>query len=358
MYSETSAQKKVIFIGGGTAGHVRPGQHVARAMPASWSKYWVGNPESIEENIISADQGIKFIRMKVLPWRGRSVIGRLMALLSMEIACIKSLWLLIRIRPHLVFATGGYVTVPLGFVAWLFGVKLIIHESNAVMGLANKLLSRFATRILVGFSEVKVVDKVKGKVVEVGNPVGDSLYNLEVVPREGDEVRVLVIGGSLGAEVFNDLVPSVKFPRQVKIMHQCGKDEVRHNIERSYAKNGVSAEVFAFDRNMAARYARTDAIICRAGAMTCAEVEVVGVPVLLVPYPYAVDNHQMANAKQLALRCEGLVTVCAQEDLGVDYIAKWLASVQNMDDGGEVKAGNKIRSVSKIMQVINSVMAH
>ena len=303
-------KRPILVTAGGTGGHVYPGLAVARAlMKQGIPVIWMGTHKGLEARVIPA-AGIEMVWLEVNGLRGKG----LMTLLSAPIKLVKALFQSMRImrkhRPAVVLGMGGFVAGPGGLVASLMGIPVVIHEQNAVAGLTNKLLSRFSKKILEGFPET--FEKVFGaaqqsKTIAVGNPVRKDICDiakpeLRLAKRKG-AIRLLIIGGSLGAQALNDIVPqalaTLASNSPIDIRHQAGKGKDQATKEQ-YEKVGVNATVTPFIEEMAVAYEWADLIICRAGALTIAEVAAVGLASILVPYPYAVDDHQTANAAYLA----------------------------------------------------------
>jgi UDP-N-acetylglucosamine--N-acetylmuramyl-(pentapeptide) pyrophosphoryl-undecaprenol N-acetylglucosamine transferase len=262
------------------------------------------------ENRIVPQAGIRLLTIAVTGLRGRGALALLAAPLRLLLALSQALLLMLRNRPAAVLGMGGFVSGPGGLAAWLLRVPLLLHEQNAVLGLTNRLLAPLATRLMEAFPGAFN----RPAAVHTGNPVRAEIVALappEERPREADRMHVLVLGGSQGARVLNDIVPAaltelrndaadVRQPVAAKIdvWHQAGAGKL-DDTRNTYARAGIAARVEAFIEKMDAAYAWADLVICRAGAMTIAELSAVGVASVLVPYPYAVDDHQTVNAGYL-----------------------------------------------------------
>lgn len=299
----------VLIMAGGTGGHIFPGLAVAqelrdRGVPV----LWLGGRSGMEGRLVPA-QGISLHTIEFSAVRGKSIGVKLMAPFRLLRAVMEARRLLRRLSPQSVLSMGGYAAAPGGIAAWLARIPLIVHEQNSVAGMANRLLARFAMRLLTGFPDVFDAPNVEW----VGNPVRRSIGALAAplqryADRQGP-LRLLVIGGSLGAQTLNVQVP----PALAKLAH--GRFEVRHQCgirhadatQRAYADAGVDASVASFIDDMAEAYGWADLVVCRAGALTIAELAAAGLPALLIPYPHAVDDHQTRNARALvdagAARC-------------------------------------------------------
>jgi UDP-N-acetylglucosamine--N-acetylmuramyl-(pentapeptide) pyrophosphoryl-undecaprenol N-acetylglucosamine transferase len=268
---------------------------------------WMGTHKGLEARVIPA-AGIEMAWLDVNGLRGKGVITLLVAPLRLIKALFQSIKIMRRHRPVAVLGMGGFVAGPGGLVASLMGIPVVIHEQNAVAGLTNKLLSRFSKKVLEGFPLTFVSRSVKqSNIIAVGNPVRKEIAEIAVPDRRlsGREgaVRLLIIGGSLGAQALNEVVPQALAGLAVKnrpvVRHQAGKGK-NETTQANYTAVGVEATVTPFIEDMAEAYEWADLIICRAGALTIAEVAAVGLASILVPYPYAVDDHQTLNGRYLA----------------------------------------------------------
>ncbi|RUO37543.1 undecaprenyldiphospho-muramoylpentapeptide beta-N-acetylglucosaminyltransferase [Aliidiomarina shirensis] len=332
----------VLISAGGTGGHVFPALAVAKALAAKGHNItWLGTKDRMESDVVPA-HGFRFIGMQQQGLRGKSKLS----LLAAPFRLCKSIWacrkLLVKEKPALVLGFGGYTAGPAGVAAWSKGIPLVIHEQNAIPGLTNRLLERFATRTLLGFSGAQ---KYLAKAEVVGNPVRSEIAALhaEPVKQMGAELQVLVVGGSLGAAYLNKLVPealshlqSAQHGRTLSVHHQVGKGNVAE-VQQAYGttaeNNAVKVEVAEFISDMAAAYAWADIVICRAGALTVAELCAAGKPAILVPYPHAVDDHQTENAK--ALSSTGAGVLVQQTDLTeawlINQLEKLLANPEQLE---------------------------
>lgn len=299
-----SNKRPILVTAGGTGGHVYPGLAVARALiEQDIPVVWMGTHKGIEARVIPA-AGIEMAWLDVTGLRGKGITTILAAPVKLVRALLQSVTIMRQHRPVAVLGMGGFVAGPGGLVAALMGIPVVIHEQNAVAGLTNKLLSRVSKKILQGFPNTFAK---KDKVIAVGNPVRKEIAGIaapqeRLVGRDGVS-RLLIIGGSLGAQALNEIVPQalaeMDFSSRPVVRHQAGagKDE---STKKAYQDLGVDAEVTPFIEDMAEAYEWADLIICRSGALTIAEVAAAGVASLLVPYPFAVDDHQTANGSYLA----------------------------------------------------------
>lgn len=296
-------RRMVLIMAGGTGGHVFPGLAVADFLKVrGWQVAWMGNPESMEARLVP-QHGYDMAFVRVASLRGKGLLRMLLMPLNLLRAFAQAIGHLRRLRPDVVLGLGGYVSFPGGMMASLLGRPLVIHEQNAVAGLANRVLAQVADRVLTGFPDVLR----KGE--WCGNPVRRDIAALPAPEdRYGGRagpLRVLVVGGSLGAQALNDTVPralALLTPEErPAVIHQSGARNL-DMLQASYAEAGVSGELLAFIDDMAGQYAQADLVICRAGALTVAELAAAGVASILVPFPLAVDDHQSANARFLTDR--------------------------------------------------------
>ncbi|HIO96999.1 MAG TPA: undecaprenyldiphospho-muramoylpentapeptide beta-N-acetylglucosaminyltransferase [Leucothrix sp.] len=297
-------KKPILITAGGTGGHVFPGLAVARALQAQdIPVVWMGTKKGLEARVIP-EAGIDMVYLSVNGLRGKGVLTLLGAPIQLVKALFQSINIMRKVKPAAVLGMGGFVAGPGGLVASLMGIPVVIHEQNAIPGLTNKLLSFVSKRILEGFPGTF---KGKKNSQGIGNPVRQDIATLEhPVYRLGNRwghVHVLIIGGSLGAQALNEVVPmalaELALDKRPVVRHQAGKNK-DISTAKLYEKLDVDAEVTPFVEDMAEAYAWADLVICRSGALTVAEIAAVGVASIMVPYPYAVDDHQTANAQYLA----------------------------------------------------------
>jgi len=294
---------RVLIMAGGTGGHVFPALAVAEELKnRTVDVFWMGTEQGIESKLVpAAGFPIKYIQVQGL--RGNGLLGWILAPFKLVRAVIEALRVIKQIKPDVVLGLGGFASGPGGLAAKLTAKPLVIHEQNAIPGLTNKILSHLAKKVMEGFSQ-SFPEKVKAD--WVGNPVRASIENLaEPQQRFKDRVgplRLLVLGGSLGARALNTFIPQalalMDEKQRPQIKHQCGQKHIEE-CRQAYAATEVDAEITAFIDDMAVSYAWADLVICRAGALTIAEIAATGVAALLVPYPYAVDDHQTHNAAVL-----------------------------------------------------------
>jgi UDP-N-acetylglucosamine--N-acetylmuramyl-(pentapeptide) pyrophosphoryl-undecaprenol N-acetylglucosamine transferase len=312
--------RTVVVMAGGTGGHVMPGLAVAAALrDRGWRVVWLGSPSGMEASLVPK-HGFEMRWVRFGGLRGKGLLTKLLLPLNLLRAFWQALGVLRSIRPAVVLGLGGYITFPGGMMAAMLGVPLVLHEQNAVAGLANKVLSGVADRVLVAFP-----DSLPGA-EWCGNPVRPEIAacpppQQRFAGRQGP-LSLLVVGGSLGAQALNDVVPQALalLPREVRptVLHQGGRAH-QARLEENYRRAGVQASLVEFVDDMAAAYASADLVVCRAGAMTVAELAAVGAASVLVPYPHAVDDHQTANARFLAGR--DAAVLMPQSELTADRLA-------------------------------------
>ena len=329
---------RLLVVAAGTGGHVYPALAVAerlRSMGVDVS--WLGTAVGIESRLVPA-AGFPFHVSKVAGLRGQGLARWLAAPFLLLRSGLRSIAVLARVRPHVVLGMGGYGAGPGGLVARVLGIPLVIHEQNAVPGLTNRLLAWFATRVLEAFPASFAARR---RAIHTGNPVREALVcgpapEMRLAHR-GGRLRVLVIGGSQGARALNEVVPralaSDSLGAKVRVRHQCGPANVEATCD-GYATVDVEAEITGYVEDMGAAYAWTDVAVCRAGAMTVAELAAVGVASILVPFPHATDDHQSRNARYLADR--GAAMLLAQDGLDADSLAAALSTLH--EDRGRVES--------------------
>ncbi len=293
------------IMAGGTGGHIFPGIAVAKSLQKKGHRiFWLGAVGGMEERIVK-QHGIQLTLLPIKPLRGRGLVG----MLTMPFRLLKGIWQARRFfkanQIDAAISMGGYVAAPGGFAASLCPTKLIVHEQNSVFGMTNKSLAKRADLVLTGFD-------LDGQLNSqwVGNPVRDSIEKIEKKFNRTSPINVLVLGGSLGAQSLNTLIPNSLATwidkGVIKIKHQCGKGKLQAT-KAAYGQLAFDVEIKEFIQNMAAAYQWADLCICRAGALTIAEISVVGIPTVFVPYPYAVDDHQTHNAMSLVKKDAALM---------------------------------------------------
>ena len=312
-----------LVMAGGTGGHIFPGLAVAQALRAQgWQVHWLGAPASMESRLVPP-RGFAFEAITFSGVRGKGVAT--LALLPVRLlrACWQSLQVLARVRPDVVLGFGGYISLPGGLMAWLRRTPLVLHEQNSVAGAANKVLARLARRVFCAFPQALVGAQ------HVGNPLRAEFLQ-QALPEQRFAARcgplqILVLGGSLGAQALNQIVPQalaqLGAAERPVVVHQSGEQHIEA-LRNAYAQAGVQAELTPFIDDTASAMARADLVICRAGASTVTEIAAVGAAALFVPFPAAVDDHQTHNARFLAE--QGAAWLMPQSTLTAQRLAQWL----------------------------------
>ena len=313
-------------MAGGTGGHVFPGLAVADEMRGrGWNVVWMGSRGGLEARLVPAHgYPVEWIRAAGL--RGKGLAAKFLLPLNLLIGFWQSARAIFRIRPDVVLGMGGYVAFPGGMMASLLARPLAVHEQNAVAGLTNRVLRNVADRAMEAFpGALKNAEWT-------GNPVREEIA---AIPRpaarfagRGGPLRLLVVGGSLGAQALNDAVPKalalIAEDVRPSVLHQAGEKHLE-SLRLNYSDSNVKGELVAFIEDMARCYAEADLVICRAGAMTIAELSAAGMASVLVPFPHAVDDHQTANARFLA--DHGAAILLPQSELTPEKLAGLLHSL-------------------------------
>ncbi len=334
--------KTIMIMAGGTGGHIFPALSVANAMrDAGWRVVWLGNPEGMEARLVP-QQKFEMVWVRFGAVRGKGLLRKLLLPLNLLRGFWQALKVIRQVKPDVVLGMGGYITFPGGMMAALTGVPLVLHEQNSVAGLANRVLAGVADRIVTGFPDVFK----KGR--WVGNPVRPEIARLatpaERLAERRGALRVLVIGGSLGAAALNEMVPKgmalLGASDQPQIVHQAGEKHIEA-LQANYAAVGVQAHCVPFIEDMAGAYEWADLVICRAGALTIAELAAAGVASILVPFPHAVDDHQTVNAKFLVHA--GGAFLLPQSELTPEAVAL----IRNYSRGQLLQMSEQARSLAK-----------
>ncbi|MEI7564497.1 MAG: undecaprenyldiphospho-muramoylpentapeptide beta-N-acetylglucosaminyltransferase [Burkholderiaceae bacterium] len=315
----------IVVMAGGTGGHIFPGLAVAELLRSrGWQVAWLGNAKGMEHTLVPA-RGFSFESVQFGGLRGKGWLTKLLLPFNLLRACAQSWQIIVRLKPSVVLGMGGYISFPGGLMSFLLQRPLVIHESNAKAGSANRLLSHLANKVATGFPHTLL----KGE--WVGNPIRAEFNQIaEPKLRYGQRqgaLTILVVGGSLGAQALNEVLPAalalIPFAQRPTIIHQSGEKHYSELKER-YAHHGVEAEVLPFINDMANAYAQADVVICRAGAMTVSELAAVGVAACLVPFPYAIDDHQTANAQFLSSADAAIL--CPQAQFNAPQLAHQIQS--------------------------------
>ncbi|HEX4842311.1 MAG TPA: undecaprenyldiphospho-muramoylpentapeptide beta-N-acetylglucosaminyltransferase [Limnobacter sp.] len=347
-----ASPKIALIVAGGTGGHIFPGLSIAQALKVKgWHVEWAGNPHAMEGRLVPA-QGVPLNTLVFAGFRGKGLFAQLLMPLLLLRAFWTSVQILRRLKPNVVLGMGGYVAFPMGMMASLLNIPMVVHEQNSIAGLTNKVLAKLANRNLVAFPEALPGARW------VGNPVRDAMVaqhapETRFIKREGP-LKMLVLGGSLGAQALNEVIPKAlaQLPVQGRptVIHQAGEKNLAQLIQ-NYTAAGVQAHAVPFIEDVAQAMAEADVLVCRAGAMTVAEVAAVGVAALFVPFPHAVDDHQTHNAAFLAR--EQAAWVCQQKELTVDWLVSWL---QGLNRSACLEMAKRARAMAKPQATAEVVM--
>lgn len=319
--------KTLMIMAGGTGGHVYPAMAVAdHLMAQDWKIVWLCTQGGMENRLIEGKgYGKAMITMQGV--RGKGLLGWVLLPVKLTKALSQSVRALKQYQPNVVLGMGGFAAFPGGLMAKFLGKPLVIHEQNSVAGLTNKVLAKFANRVLAAFPAA-----FGQHAALVGNPVRADIAALaspaqRFAGRSG-ALRLLVVGGSLGAQGLNEVIPKalalLPVEQRPQVIHQAGVKHIEV-LNSNYEQAGVAVDARAFIEDMAAMYAWADFVICRSGALTVAEISAVGLGSLMVPFPFAVDDHQTTNAAYLANA--GAAMVIQQKELSVDKLAKILSEL-------------------------------
>jgi UDP-N-acetylglucosamine--N-acetylmuramyl-(pentapeptide) pyrophosphoryl-undecaprenol N-acetylglucosamine transferase len=333
--------RSILIMAGGTGGHIFPGLAVAEEMRAAgWRVVWMGARGGMEERLVPP-QGYETALIRARAARGKGLLQKLLLPANLLFSFWESARHLRRVKPDVVLGLGGYVAFPGGMMASLLDRPLALHEQNAIAGLANRVLAGIADKVMVAFPEALK------RAEWTGNPVRAAIAAMAPPEerfrgREGP-LRLLVVGGSLGAQALNEALPKALavLSGDFVVVHQAGEkhlDTLRHN----YRAAGVQGELVAFIEDMARRYAEADLVVCRAGAVTVAELSAGGMASVLVPFPHAVDDHQTANARFLADR--GAAILLPQSEMTPERLA---ALIGSLDRSKLLEMAKKARALGK-----------
>lgn len=315
--------RSILIMAGGTGGHIFPALAVADILRAQgWRVTWLGAPRSMEAELVPR-HGYEMACVRFSGVRGKGLLRLLLLPFDLLVAMWQSAAAILRHRPDVVLGLGGYITFPGGMMAALLRRPLVIHEQNSIAGLSNRVLARVAQKVLSGFPDVLA------RAVWCGNPVRSDIAALpdpqqRYAARSG-RLNVLVVGGSLGAKAINQALPQALalLPQDVRpnVLHQTGKQHFEA-VKRAYQQAGVQADIKPFMDEMARHYGNADLVICRAGALTVAELAAAGVASILIPFPFAVDDHQTHNARFLSQH--GAAVLLPQSELSAEKLAQLL----------------------------------
>ena len=339
----SATQKTALVMAGGTGGHIFPGLAVAQALrEQGWKVHWLGAPGSMEERLVPP-QGFPLETIDFSGVRGKGLLTLALMPLRLLKAFAQAWAVVRRVRPDVVIGLGGYISFPGGMMATLAGKPLILHEQNSVAGMANKVLANVASRVFCAFPNALPGAQW------VGNPLRQAFLQqpppAERFAGRSGPLRILVVGGSLGAKALNDTVPQalalIPPEQRPQVRHQSGAKQMQA-LQASYAAAGVQAELTPFIDDTASAYAQADLVICRAGASTVTELAAVGAAAIYVPFPHAVDDHQTTNARFVVDAGGGWVV--QQTALSPEKLAHM---IQNMQRSTLLETAQKAKMMQK-----------
>ncbi len=348
--------KIALIMAGGTGGHIFPGLAVAEALrERGWVVHWLGGPDSMESRLVP-QRGFIFEQIDFSGVRGKGALALFLLPLRLLKAFWQSIGVVRRVKPDVVMGLGGYITFPAGMMAVLLGKPLILHEQNAVAGIANRVLAGVADRVFTAFPSAFP----KGE--WIGNPLRKEFLE-QAPPQErfkqrSGRFKLLVVGGSLGAKALNDAIPkalaAMPPEQRPQVIHQGGEKQIEQ-LRANYAASGVEAELTPFITNTARAFADADLVICRAGASTVSEIAAVGAAAVLVPFPFAVDDHQTKNARFLS--DQGAATLLPQQQMTVDYIIHLLSKTDRLTHYLKAEKAYSLRKIDATDKVVQACEA-
>ena len=353
------SQKTALIMAGGTGGHIFPGLAVAEELRArGWRVHWLGAPGSMESRIVP-QHGFPLELIDFSGVRGKGLATLALLPLRLLRAFWQALHVVRRVKPDVVVGLGGYITFPGGMMGVLCGKPLVLHEQNSVAGMANKVLAGVADRVFTAFPDVLK------KAQWVGNPLR-AAFTRQAAPSERfvgrtGPLRLLVVGGSLGAQALNDIVPRalalIPAENRPVVTHQSGATQI-DTLRANYQAAGVQAELTPFIDDTASAFAAADIIVCRAGASTVTEIAAVGAAAIFVPFPFAVDDHQTTNARFLVSAGGGWLV--QQSDLTPEGLAKMLLNSERtalVDIAEKAKNMQKINATREVVAACEELSA-
>ena len=353
------SQKTALIMAGGTGGHIFPGLAVAEELRArGWRVHWLGAPGSMESRIVP-QHGFPLELIDFSGVRGKGLATLALLPLRLLRAFWQALQVVRRVKPDVVVGLGGYITFPGGMMGVLCGKPLVLHEQNSVAGMANKVLAGVADRVFTAFPGVLK------KAQWVGNPLR-AAFTRQAAPSERfvgrtGPLRLLVVGGSLGAQALNDIVPRalalIPAENRPVVTHQSGATQI-DTLRANYQTAGVQAELTPFIDDTASAFAAADIIVCRAGASTVTEIAAVGAAAIFVPFPFAVDDHQTTNARFLVNAGGGWLV--QQSDLTPEGLAKMLLNSERtalVDIAEKAKNMQKINATREVVAACEELSA-
>ncbi|MBN8556932.1 MAG: undecaprenyldiphospho-muramoylpentapeptide beta-N-acetylglucosaminyltransferase [Proteobacteria bacterium] len=355
-------QKCALVMAGGTGGHIFPGLAVADALRArGWRVHWLGAPASMEAQLVPP-RGYPFEAIDFGGVRGKGLATLALLPLRLLRAFAQSIGVIRRVKPDVLVGLGGYISFPGGLMGVALNKPLVLHEQNSVAGMANKVLASVADRVFTAFPGV--LPRAR-RVRWVGNPLREAFTRYpdpqaRFAGRSGP-LRLLVVGGSLGAQALNDVVPRalalLSVGERPIVQHQSGARQI-DALRANYAAAGVQAELLPFIDDMAQALAEADLVICRAGATTVTEIAAIGAAALFVPFPHAVDDHQTTNARFLV--DQGAGWLVPQSELEPEHLANMLQNIERltlMDLALKAKTMQKTQAVDEVVAACEELAA-
>ena len=340
-----------LVMAGGTGGHIFPGLAVAEALrERAWRVHWLGAAGSMESQLVPP-RGFAFEAISFSGVRGKGLVTLAFLPLRLLKAFWQSIQVVRRVEPDVVIGLGGYISFPAGMMSVLLGKPLVLHEQNSVAGMANRVLASVADRVFTAFPNVLK------KAAWIGNPLRPAFLQqpgpAERLGSRSGPLRLLVVGGSLGAKALNEIVPQalalIPAERRPKVLHQSGARQI-DELRLNYQAAGVEAELTPFIDDTARAYAEADLIVCRAGASTVTEIAAVGAAAVFVPFPSAVDDHQTTNARFLVDAGGGWLV--QQRDLGAQWLADLLQNTGRDELIRRALAAKRLQKTNATAEVV------
>ena len=298
--------RSILIAAAGTGGHIMPAMAVAdKLINKKFNIFWAGTSNGMEIRIVDQKK-IFFISLDIGGFRGKKIFSLISYPFKFALSLFKVMRFIQKYKISRVLVFGGYISLPVGFAAKLMRKKLFIHEQNTIMGTSNKLLAPFAEKIFSGFPL-----KNNQSINLCGNPIRRKIANINKTINQGkSKINILILGGSLGAQVINEKVPIILNKlKKYDVIHQCGKGK-KSTLEKLYDKK---INIIEFIDDIEKYYKWADLVIARSGAMTVAELEQVGLPAIFIPFPFAIDNHQQRNAEYSVYK--GGALICKQDEI-------------------------------------------
>lgn len=346
----------IIIMAGGTGGHIFPGLAVAHELQSRGHRvHWIGSSAGLEGRLVP-EANIPMHKLAVRGLRGKQGVARVIGPLRLAASLFQAIWILSRLKPSVCVGFGGYPAGPGGMAARLLGIPLVIHEQNAIAGMTNRYLAKFATKVLTAFPDVLPNGEC------VGNPIRpeiDKVGRKRVAEghQSSGTTRILVVGGSQGARALNRELPAkfyqVAEQYGIEVTHQAGVQGA-DQVEQSYQALNLDATVVAFISRMDQAYQEADIVVCRAGALTVSELASAAMPSVLIPFPHAVDDHQTKNGQQLAKAGAAVIVQESELDIFVAKMSDILRAPENLTQ--MARAARSVSRPEATTDVVNHVL--